>query len=110
MDINQIMKQAQIMQKKLLEAQEQQVGKEFEGSAVGGKVSATVAVVKIGQYRVKKVKIDPEFINVEESDIMEDLIVTAINAALKAAEEDGANTLGSMSSMMGLPAGFKLPF
>ncbi|NSX83366.1 YbaB/EbfC family nucleoid-associated protein, partial [Wolbachia endosymbiont of Atemnus politus] len=57
MDFSQIMKQAQEMQKKLAEAQEKYIGKEFQGISGGGKVSVLVEVVKIGSYKAKKVSI-----------------------------------------------------
>lgn len=112
MDLNlsQIMKQAQEMQKKLEDAQKQYIGKEFEGVSGGGKVHITIEIVKIGSYKVKKVNVDLEFIRSEEKDIVEDLVMAAFNDAIKKAEEDMANATSDLAGMMGLPPGFKPPF
>ncbi|WP_341808945.1 YbaB/EbfC family nucleoid-associated protein [Wolbachia endosymbiont (group E) of Neria commutata] len=104
------MKQAQEMQKKLAEAQEKYIGKEFLGVAGGGKVHVTVEVIKIGSYKAKKVDIDLEFMRNEEKEMVEDLIVAAFNDAIKKAEEDMTNATSDLAGMMGLPPGFKLPF
>ncbi|WCR54142.1 MAG: Nucleoid-associated protein YbaB [Wolbachia endosymbiont of Ctenocephalides orientis wCori] len=110
MDFSQIMKQAQEMQKKLAEAQEKYVGKEFEGISGGGEVQLKIVVVKIGSYKVKKVNISLELMRNEEKDVVEDLVVAAFNDAIKKAEEDMANATSDLAGMMGLPPGFKLPF
>ncbi|MGL9681784.1 MAG: YbaB/EbfC family nucleoid-associated protein [Wolbachia sp.] len=110
MDFNQIVKQAQEMQKKLAEAQEKYIGKEFQGISGGGKVSVLVEIVKIGNYKVKKVTIDLELMRNEEKDIVEDLVTAAFNNAIKKTEEDMANATSDLAGMIGLPPGFKLPF
>ncbi len=110
MDFSQIMKQAQEMQKKLAEAQEKYIGKEFQGISGGGKVSILVEVIKIGGYKAKKVNIDLELMRNEEKDIVEDLVTAAFNDAIKKAEEDMANATSDLAGTMGLPPGFKLPF
>jgi DNA-binding YbaB/EbfC family protein len=109
-DFSQIMKQAQEMQKKLAEAQEKYIGKEFQGISGGGKVSMLVEVVKIGSYKAKKVSIDLELMKNEEKDIVEDLVTAAFNDAIRKAEEDMANATSDFAGMMGLPPGFKFPF
>ncbi|WFW29572.1 MAG: YbaB/EbfC family nucleoid-associated protein [Wolbachia endosymbiont of Menacanthus eurysternus] len=109
-DFNQIMKQAQEMQRKLTETQGKYIGKKFQGISGGGKVSVLVEVIKIGSYKAKKVNIDSELIKNEEKDIIEDLIIAAFNDATKKAEEDMANATSDLANMIGLPPGFKLPF
>lgn len=110
MDFSQIMKQAQEMQKKLAEAQEKYIEKEFQGIPGGGNVSVLVEVIKIGGYKAKKVNIHLELMRNEEKDITEDLVTAAFNDAIKIAEEDMANATSDLAGMMGLPPGFKLPF
>nr|WP_168464129.1 YbaB/EbfC family nucleoid-associated protein [Wolbachia endosymbiont of Ctenocephalides felis wCfeT] len=110
MDFNQIMKQAQEMQKKLAEAQSKYIGQEFQGVSGGGDVSVVVVVVKIGSYKVKKVSLDEKTMRNEEKDVVEDLVVAAFNDAIKKAEEAMANATSDLAGMMGLPPGFKLPF
>lgn len=110
MDFNQIMKQAQEMQKKLEEAQNKCIGKEIQGVSGGGQVSVAVEIVKIGGYKVKKVNIDLECMRNEDKDVVEDLVAAAFNDAIKKAEEEMASVSSDLAGMMGLPPGFKLPF
>ena len=110
MDINQIMKQAQQMQKQMMEAQAKQVNKEYVGSAAGGQVTVTIITVKVGSYKVHKIHIAPELVVQDEVDILEDLITAAFNDAMKKIDEDNESNMANLASMMGMPAGFKLPF
>lgn len=75
------MQQAMQMQQKMQDAQESLKGKEVEGSAVGGKVKITMT----GDMRVKSVHIDPE-LREEPVDMLEDLVRSATNKALEAAQ------------------------
>ena len=110
MDISQMMKQVQEMQKKIMDAKKEYIGKEFHGVSGGGKVSVTIKIIDIGSYRAKEVNVDTECISNEEKDIVGDLISAAFNDAIKKAEEGMSNISSDMAGMMGLPPGFKLPF
>lgn len=100
------MKQAQQMQKKMQAMQDEMANKEFEGQAGGGLVKVTIT----GKGVVRKISIDDELINVDEKDMLEDLIVAAINEAKAKADEEAGSAMNDMTGGMNLPGDFKLPF
>ena len=102
MNINQIMKQAQQMQKKLEQMQEEMAHKTYEGSAGGGTVKVTIT----GKSEMQKISLAKEIVDPEDIEVLEDLIVAAFNDAKKKAEEDSASMMGGFQ----LPGGMKLPF
>lgn len=105
-NIANMMKQAQAMQKKMVETQEELAKKEYSGSSGGGVVS----LVLNGRGEIIKVKISPEMVNPDEVEILEDLIVAAFNDAKKKQSEDSENSMGGLLGGMNLPSGFKFPF
>ena len=105
-NMNQIMKQAQLMQKKMTDAQELLANQDFTGAAGGGLLSLTVN----GKGELRKVKIDPSLMDKDEVEVLEDLLVAAYNDAKKKADESSESTMSSMMGGLGLPPGFKLPF
>ena len=100
------MQQAAEMQKKLKEAQENLANIEVEGTSGGGLVKVTIN----GKNEIKKVDIDQSLIKAEEKEILEDLIVAAINEGRKKVEETAAEQMKNVTGGMNLPPGFKLPF
>jgi DNA-binding YbaB/EbfC family protein len=104
MDMKSLMRQAQEMQKKMQEAQEQLTKTDFEGNSGGGLVKAVIN----GAGIVKKIDLDPSLIKIDEKDILEDLIVAAINDAKKKADDSSDNSMSSLTGGMNLPEGFKL--
>ncbi len=105
-NISQIMKQAKEMQEKMAEVQKKIEQSEVEGSSGGG----AVKVIMDGKHSLKKINIDSNLVDKDEVEVLEDLIVAAINDANKKISENMSNQLGSISSGMGLPPGMKLPF
>ena len=105
MNIQQVMKQAQAMQKKMEAMQAELAKKEVEGTAGGG----LVKVVLTGKSDLKKVDIDPELLKVEEKDVLQDLIIAAYNDAKNKIEGEMSSAMGDLASELGLPPGFKLP-
>lgn len=105
-NIANMMKQAQAMQKKMLDAQEELAKKEYSGSAGGGVVNITMD----GKGNLVKVKISKELANPEEIEILEDLIVAAFNDAKKKQNEDSESSMSGLMGGMNLPAGLKFPF
>ncbi|MEK6733637.1 MAG: YbaB/EbfC family nucleoid-associated protein [Pseudomonadota bacterium] len=105
-NIANMMKQAQAMQKKMLETQEELSKKEYTGNAGGGVVSITID----GKGFLNKVKISQELANPEEIEILEDLIVAAFNDAKKKQSEDSESSLSGVMGGMNMPAGLKFPF
>ena len=99
MDINKLMQQAQAMQKQLEKATEQINATEFEGVASNGLVKVTVN----GENKVLAVALDPSILNPEDKEMIEDLIMIAVNDAISKADEMKKERLGSMASAMGLP-------
>lgn len=96
MDINRLMKQAQQMQEKM---QQQLAETVIEATAGGGMVTVTVN----GGKQLLSLKIDPEVVNASDVEMLEDLILAAVNDAQRKADE----AMGAkMSGMMG---GMKLP-
>ena len=105
-NISQIMKQAKEMQEKMAEVQKKIEQSEVEGSSGGG----AVKVIMDGKHNLKKINIDSNLLDKDEVEVLEDLIVAAINDANQKISENMSNQLGSISSGMGLPPGMKLPF
>jgi DNA-binding YbaB/EbfC family protein len=105
-NIANMMKQAQSMQKKMLEAQEKLAEQEYQGQAGGGMVNLTLN----GKGDLLKIKISKEIANPDEIEILEDLVVAAFNDARKKQTEDSESNFSGLMGGMNLPAGFKLPF
>ena len=105
-NLGQMMKQAQEMQAKMAEMQEQLSATEVTGSAGGGMVRVTMT----GKNEARKLKIDPVLINPAEAEVLEDLIVAAINDARAKAEVAAAEKMSDLTGGLQLPPGFKLPF
>ena len=98
-DMGKIMKQAQKMQERLQETMEKL---EVEGSAGGGMVSATLN----GQKQLLELKIDPEVVDPEEVEMLQDLIVAAINDASRRVDEEMQQQLGGLAGGLPLPGMF----
>jgi DNA-binding YbaB/EbfC family protein len=94
-----LLKQAQEMQGRIAKMQEELAQKTVEGSAGGGMVRVTVN----GQFNLTGVKIEASVINVEEKEMLEDLILAAVNDGMRKAREMVSN---EMSKITG---GFKIP-
>ena len=95
-----MLKQAQKMQQEMLRMQQELETKEFQGTAGGGVVTASVT----GKKELKSVTIDPEAVDPDDVELLQDMIVAAVNSALRAADEDAS------SSMQKLTGGMSLPF
>lgn len=101
MNFQQMMKQAQEMQKKLAKQQEELAGKTFEASSGGGMVTAVVN----GTGQLLSIKIDPEVVDPNDIDMLQDLIVAAVNETLKKVSEESQGGMMDMINKMGM----KLP-
>lgn len=104
MNIAQMMKQAQAMQTKLADLQNQLASTEFTGQAGGGAVQVTLT----GKHEARKIQIDASVM--DDKDMLEDLLMAALNDANKKIDEQTSGETGKMMGGMGLPAGLKLPF
>ena len=105
-NMSQIMKQAKAMQEKMAEMQKKIEETEIEGSSGGG----AVKIVMNGKHVVKNLFIDPSIVNSDEKEVLEDLIIAALNDVNKKIAENTNDQLGSISGGMGLPPGLKFPF
>ena len=105
-NMSQIMKQAKAMQEKMAEMQKKIEETEIEGSSGGG----AVKIVMNGKHEVKNLFIAPSVVNSDEKEVLEDLIIAALNDVNKKIAENTNDQLGSISGGMGLPPGLKLPF
>ena len=105
-NLGQMMKQAQEMQAKMAEMQEQLAQTEVTGASGGGMIRVTLN----GKGEMRKVEIDPTLVDPDEVAVLEDLIVAATNDAKAKAEAQAAQKMGELTGGLGLPPGFKLPF
>jgi nucleoid-associated protein EbfC len=105
MNINQIMKQAQAMQKKLEESQAKLAEAEFESTSGGGMVKTVIN----GKGVIKKLKIDPKIIDPSDPEMLEDLIIAALNEAKKKADDSSNSALSELTGGMNIP-GLNLKF
>ena len=94
-----MLKQAQKMQQDMMKMQQELQEKEYQAASGGGVVSATVN----GKHELKALVIDPEAVDPEDVEMLQDMIVAAVNEALRAAENDAASTMQKLTGGLGLP-------
>ena len=102
-NMNNLMKQAQRMQRQMEEASKEIEEKEITAAASGGVVEVTVS----GKKEVTKIKIDPEAVDPDDVEMLEDLIMAATNEALGKADEASTAAMSSMTGGLNLGG---LPF
>ena len=97
-DLNALLEQAQQLQEKMREAQDRLASKTVTGSSGGGMVIVTAN----GKGEIQKVQIDKQAVDPRDVPMLEDLVLTAVNSALKAAQEAAAaeNPLSALGGMM----------
>jgi DNA-binding YbaB/EbfC family protein len=105
-NMNQMLKQVQKMQADMMKAQEALANETVEASAGGGMVTVTIT----GDLQVKDVKIDPEAIDPEDAELLQDMVLAAVNEAIRQAQELAATKMGGATGGMdlgslGLPPG-----
>jgi nucleoid-associated protein EbfC len=91
-DMRQLMRQAQKMQEQMMAAQAELATKEFEGTAGGGVVKAIVS----GSQELLSVEIATEVIDPADPEMLQDLVVAAVNAAMKQVAAAAGETMGGM--------------
>ena len=94
-----MIKQAQKMQQDMQKLQEELENKEYTAQAGGGVVSATVS----GKHELKSLAIDPEAVDPEDVEMLQDLIVAAVNEAMRTASSDAAASMGQLTGGLNLP-------
>ena len=94
-----MIKQAQKMQQDMQRMQAELEQKEYTAQAGGGVVSATVT----GRHELKSVTIDPEAVDPDDVEMLQDLVVAAVNEAMRAASADAASAMGQLTGGLNLP-------
>ena len=90
MNINSLMKEAKKMQADLTKTQEEIALKEFDASVGGGAVEVKVSGAKV----IKEIKIKPEVVDPEDVEMLQDLIMTCVNEALRKVDDEQSNVMG----------------
>lgn len=96
---NDLVRQAQIMQKKIAKAQEELKEKTVEASSGGGMVT----VVATGAKEIKSIKIDPTVVDPADVSMLEDLVLAAVNEAMKMAGEMAEVEMSGLTGGMSIP-------
>ncbi len=101
-----LMKQAQSMQKNMEKAQAELAEKTVNFSSGGGMVT----VVARGDSTIESIKIDPKVVDPDDVEMLEDLVLAAVDGAMNEAKELSQTEMGKLTQGMGLPPGMNLPF
>ena len=102
-NMNNLMKQAQRMQRQMEETSKEQEAQEYTASAGGGAVSVTVS----GKKEVTAVKIAPEAVDPDDVEMLEDMIMAAVNEAFRQMEEANSSAMAKLTGGLGgLGGGF----
>ena len=98
-NMQQMMKQAKMMQKKMAEVQEELKNMEFKASAGGGAVKVKVN----GDQEILEIKLNNEMIDADDLDMVEDMVIVAINDALKQSKDESKNKMAGLTGGMNIP-------
>ncbi|MBR2889409.1 MAG: YbaB/EbfC family nucleoid-associated protein [Oscillospiraceae bacterium] len=93
-----MMKQAQKMQQEMLRMQQELETKNYTAAAGGGMVKATVT----GKHQVVGIEINPEAVDPDDVEMLQDMIMAAVNEAMRTADADAANTMSRLTGGMNL--------
>lgn len=96
-NMQQLLKQAQQMQQEMIAAQESLKDEVVEASAGGGMVTVQVT----GDLHVKSITIDPQAVDPEDVELLSDMVLAAVNEALRSAQELAASKLGAVTGGLG---------
>ena len=94
----QMMKQAQKMQQELLRMQEEQESKTYTAKAGGGLVSATVN----GKHELVEIQINPEAVDPDDVEMLQDMVIAAVNEAMRTADNDAASNMSRLTGGLNL--------
>jgi len=94
-----MMKQAKIMQKKMAETQEELKKMEFEASAGGGAVRVRVN----GDQEILEIKLNTEMIDARDLEMVEDMVMVAVNDAIKQSKDEAKNKMAGLTGGMNIP-------
>lgn len=97
MNMNMV-KQAQKMQQQMLQMQQEMETKEYEATAGGGMVTAAVN----GKHEVLRLTIDPEAVDPEDVEMLQDMVIAAVNEAMRKAEADASANMSKLTGGLNL--------
>lgn len=98
-NMNSMLKQAQKMQEDVAALQAELDEREYTAKSGGGMVEVTVN----GKHEIKSLKINPDVIDPEDAEMLEDLVTAAINEAMRTATETGEEEMGKITAGMNIP-------
>ena len=98
MNMNMI-KQAQKMQQEMLKMQQEMETREYEATAGGGMITAAVN----GKYELLRLTIDPEAVDPEDVEMLQDMVIAAVNEAMRKVDEASNSSMSKITGMKGLP-------
>ena len=93
-----MMKQAQKMQQEMLRMQEEMENKTYSATTGGGMVTATVNV----KHELQYLKINPEAVDPDDVDMLQDMVIAAVNEAMRAADAEAANNMSRLTGGLNL--------
>ncbi|OJU16765.1 MAG: YbaB/EbfC family nucleoid-associated protein [Clostridiales bacterium 43-6] len=99
---NNLMRQAQKMQEDMAALQEELDAREYTATAGGNMVEVTVT----GKHEVKAIKIKPEVVDPEDVEMLEDLLIAAVNEAIRNATENASEEMGKITGGLNMPGLF----
>ena len=99
MNINKMMKEAQALQAKMLKAQEELGNEVVEATAGGGAIKVTIT----GHLQVQSVEISPDVVDPEDTEMLQDLVLSAVNEAIGKAQELAQKRMGALTGGMKIP-------
>jgi DNA-binding YbaB/EbfC family protein len=100
-NMNQMLRQVQQMQADMMKAQEELKNEIVEASAGGGMVTVKIT----GDLELRELKIDPEAVDPEDVDMLQDMVQAAVNEAIRSAQELAASKMGAATGGLGGPGG-----
>jgi nucleoid-associated protein EbfC len=101
-NMQQLMRQAQKMQEQMESVTEELEAKDYSAVSGGGMVTAVVT----GKMEVKSIEINPEIVDPEDTEMLSDVVMAAVNEALRKATEDKEQRMSALSGGIGLPGMF----
>lgn len=102
MDINALMRQAQSMQKQITKKQKEVEAKEFVVSSNGGAIIVTI----MGDKKVKNIEIDEDLIDVSNKEMLQEMLVIAMNEAISKVEDEMSKAMNGATGGMNIPGMF----
>ena len=100
-NLNQMMRQVQQMQAEMMKAQEELKNEVVEASAGGGMVTVKIS----GDLELKDLRIDPEAVDPEDVELLQDMVQAAVNEAIRSAQELAASKMGAATGGLAGPGG-----